>query len=346
LKKNQKYGVRLKNIKDAPVRGKTVSVLLKIQRYKCGDCNSIFTDAVPEVADKSRLTKRLISYIERDCIKKSFLFVANETGVSEATVREIFRTFIKNKKNFPVFETPTVLGIDDVYINRTACCILTDIKKKIIFDILPNRRMETVYKYLSKLKNKEYVEIVAMDMSRPFASSVTDALPGVDIVIDTFHVQRMGNRCINIFLKDLRNSLNMSKRRVLLYDRFILMKRGYSLTSEEKQTLSEWRDKLPALNTVYELKEEFYRIWRISNREDAEIAYSVWQEKIPFELRFVFQEILTAVEDWERQIFNYFDYGYTNAFTESANNIIKNIQKQSRGCSFKVVRAKALCRYK
>ena len=341
----QKYGVRLKNIKDAPVRGKTVSILLKIQRYKCLKCNLTFQAEVSELIDDSRFTKRLISYIEREAIKKSFLTVARETGVSESTVRNIFMNFIKEEGNLPVFETPTILGIDDVYINRVACCILTDIEERRIFDILPGRQMETVYNYLIKLKDKENIEIVAMDMSRPFASSVTDALPGAEIVIDTFHIQRMGNKSINIFLRDLRNSLNMSKRRLLLRDRFILMKRSFSLDPQEKQLLSEWRAKLPALNKIYELKEEFFQIWRISNRADAEIAYSIWQEKIPVELRFVFQEILTAFEGWEHQIFNYFDYKVTNAFTESANNLVKNFQKQARGCSFEVVRAKALCRY-
>lgn len=340
----QKYGVRLKNIKDAPVHGKAVSVLLKIQRYKCLKCDLIFTDDVPEIAPNSRCTRRLISYIEIQSIRKNFLTVAGETGVSESIVRGIFEDF-RARKKFPAFETPTILGIDDVYIDRQARCILTDIEKPRVFDLLPGRQTETVYKYLNELKDKENIEIVTMDMSRPFASSVVDALPGAEIVIDTFHVQRMGNKCINVFLRDLRNSLSMSKRRILLRDRFILMKRSFSLTPKEKEILSEWRQKVPALDKVYELKEEFFRIWRIQNRLDAEIAYSVWQEKIPVELRFVFDEILTAFENWWHQIFNYFDYGVTNAFTESANNLVKNIQKQARGCSFEVVRAKVLCRY-
>ena len=342
----RKHGTRVKSVRDAPVRGKAVSVTLLIQRYKCLRCSLTFLDQVSEIEKNSRFTKRLVSYIECESIKKNFLTVADEAGVSESIVRSIFNDFIGDKKSFPVFDTPTVLGIDDVFINRKACCVLTDIEKKIVFDILPDRRMETVYDYLINLKNKENIEIVTMDMSKPFASSVTDALPGVEIIIDTFHVQRLANKSINIYLRDLRSSLNLSKRRILLRDRFILMKKGYDLTSEEKRILEDWREKVPTLNKIYKLKTEFLNLWKISNREDAEIAYSVWQEKIPVELRFVFQDILTAFDGWERQIFNYFDYGFTNAFTESANNLIKNIQKQARGCSFRTVRAKILLRYK
>lgn len=341
----QKYGVRLKTVKDAPVRGKSVSVLLTIQRYKCLKCKATFLDELPELEEDSRFTKRLVLYIERESIRKNFLTVAGETGISESAVRGIFLNFIKREGSIPVFETPTVLGIDDVYIGRVACCILTDIEEKRVFDILPGRQMDTVYKYLTHLKDKENVELVAMDMSRSFASSVMDALPGVEIVIDTFHVQRMCNKAINIYLRELRNSLNLSRRRIILRDRFILMKRSFNLSQEEKTVLLKWRKRLPVLSKVYELKEEFFRIWRISNRRDAEIAYLLWKEKIPTELHFVFQEILTSIENWEHQIFNYFDFGITNAFTESANNLVKNIQKQARGCSFKIVRAKILCRY-
>lgn len=41
-------------------------------------------------------------------------------------------------------------------------------------------------------------------------------------------------------------------------------------------------------------------------------------------------------------ILAYFDYRYTNAFTESANNIIKTIEKQGHGYSFEVLRAMCL----
>lgn len=34
-----------------------------------------------------------------------------------------------------------------------------------------------------------------------------------------------------------------------------------------------------------------------------------------------------AVRNWYNDIFNYFDYPYTNAITESINNLIKSIEK-------------------
>ena len=45
---------------------------------------------------------------------------------------------------------------------------------------------------------------------------------------------------------------------------------------------------------------------------------------------------------WNIEIFNYFDYKYTNGVMESLNNLIKEIEKRGKGYSFDVLRAKAL----
>lgn len=49
-----------------------------------------------------------------------------------------------------------------------------------------------------------------------------------------------------------------------------------------------------------------------------------------------------TVNNWHSEIFNYFDYPYTNAITESINNLIKSIEKAGRGYTFDVIRAKIL----
>lgn len=339
----RKFGNRIRCLKDAPVRGKKVSIVLTVQRYKCLCCRRTFLDEVPEIAGNMKFTRRLVAYIEEQAVSKNFQMVADETGVSENTVRNIFVRFVERIYPRLLRETPTVLGIDEVYIDRVARCILTNIKKKEIFDILPKRDKFTVFRYLCQMKNKERVKIVTMDMWRPFYTVIKKAFPDAEVVIDKFHVQRMANQAVNIFLRNLRNCFNSTQRRHFIHDRFILMKRSYNLTEKEKMILLRWRRKLPILREMYRLKEEFVQIWQNSDRRKAEELYKYWKESIPPELEFAFEDILTAVGNWHQEIFNYFDYRVTNAFTESANNLIKSVQKRGRGCSFEIVRAKMLC---
>jgi transposase len=56
----------------------------------------------------------------------------------------------------------------------------------------------------------------------------------------------------------------------------------------------------------------------------------------------MFQPILTAMTNWETEIFNYFDHPITNAYTEALNGLIKMVNRTGRGYSFEALRAKIL----
>ena len=52
--------------------------------------------------------------------------------------------------------------------------------------------------------------------------------------------------------------------------------------------------------------------------------------------------VIKTIENWKTEIFNYFSYSYTNATTEALNGLIKLMNKNGRGYSFEVLRAKTL----
>lgn len=55
-----------------------------------------------------------------------------------------------------------------------------------------------------------------------------------------------------------------------------------------------------------------------------------------------FSNLDRAIGNWHKDVFNYFDHRETNAFTESANSLIKDVYRKGRGYSFEVLRAKVL----
>lgn len=97
----------------------------------------------------------------------------------------------------------------------------------------------------------------------------------------------------------------------------------------------------PQLKLAYELKEQFRDIYKCNNRDDALKAYSIWKESVPKDMKY-YQDVIKTIDNWQYEIFNYFTCRITNAYTESLNNLIKNIEKAGRGYSFEVLRAKVL----
>jgi transposase len=347
-----KHGWRTKTIRDSPVRGKQVLIKLSDQRYRCLSCKKTFTQKATEIADQTRITKRLIHYIEQQRFDETYLSVSRQTGVNENKIRGILMNYVNERQKSTTMPTPEVLGMDGVYVEREERLILTDIKNKRFIDLQRNVDGFNVAQNLFDLADKEKVKIVVMDMSKALKAAVRESLgTQIPIVIDKYHVQRMGNRAVSKFLQKIRakfikirKSLSEEDRKQYFPDRFILQKRSNSLCDEKWEKLEGWGQNFPDLVSVYNLKEEFLQIWNYTERQKAEKAFDKWRDKIPNRLRNIFSEALTAFANWREEIFNYFEYPFTNAFPESTNNLIKMIKKQCRGASFETVRAKMLIR--
>lgn len=341
-----RHGKTQKTVKDVPARGKNVVIELEIQRYRCKNCRLSFTQTVDQIADKNNLTKRLVSYIERKCIDETFAWISRDTGVDENTISSILTEFMENNEASMTFPTPEVLGIDGVYIKKKDRCIMTDLKNKRVIGLHRRADGYNVAQYLLEFKNKENIKFVVMDMSITFRSAVREILGDqVKIIIDKYHIQRMGKTAIDNLLRKFRERFNTTKQREFLRDRHLLYSRSYNLKNEKRKALQKWASKFPIIAEIYNLKEEFMNIWQYKSKKKAERAFITWKNKIPSYLTFAFKAALTAFKEWYEEIFNYFDCFFTNAYTESANNLVKTIQKDTRGCSFWVARAKILMRF-
>ncbi|MBQ0142620.1 MAG: transposase [Prevotellaceae bacterium] len=134
---------------------------------------------------------------------------------------------------------------------------------------------------------------------------------------------------------------NKQRRISLKNSRWLMLHNAEYLDDEKKNRLQQLLSVYPELRIPYELKESFRDIYHSGNRYIAEEKFEKWCESIPEELTS-FLIVKETVRNWYNEIFNYFDYPYTNAITESVNNLIKSIEKAGRGYTFNVIRAKVL----
>lgn len=338
----QRFGKRTPIIMHLPMHGKRVGIKAQIQRYKCLDCERIFQQPAPDTDEKRSATVQLVEYIRRESLKRTFTSIADEVGMDEKSVRRIFADYAEELEGRYQFVTPIWLGIDEVSINRTPRLIITNIKEGTVYDLFPSRKQDKAASYLYAMADKEKVELVAMDMWKPYKQAVEAVLPQAKIVIDKFHVLRLANKAVDDYRKSLSGELSQTERRELMRSRYILLKRKKDLTEKDKFQLEIWTSNLAMLGLAHELKESFYHIYDAADRHDAKRRYWDWQLSIPKELEKPFNELIRAVRNWEKEIFTYFDYRVTNAFTESINSVIRKIESAGRGYSFEALRTKIL----
>lgn len=97
---------------DFPIHGKRVGLLIKRQRYKCRECGQTFWERLDHTVDEKRsCTQRLVAYIEKQSLNRTFVNISEDVGLDEKTIRNIFGDYINRREETLRFETPNWLGI-------------------------------------------------------------------------------------------------------------------------------------------------------------------------------------------------------------------------------------------
>lgn len=328
-------------VKDLPMHGKRTGLYLNTRRYRCRACTKTFYETLPEVDGKRDMTKRLVDWLGKQAVKRTFASIAEEVGCTEFTVRSVFSDYVNELEKTIRFETPQWMGIDEIHLIKPRG-VITNIQNNTIVELLPNRNKDTVIRYLYGLEGKERIQYVAMDMWAPYRDACKAVIPDAQIVIDKFHVVKMANEAMEKVRKGLRDRLTLKEKRGLMHDRFVLLKRERDVTDKESLLLSGWLKNYDELGLAYRLKEDFFKIYDAQSPDEAQALYIAWKQRITPDLEPAFHDLVRAWDNWTPWIIGYFDHPITNAYTESLNNLIRVMNRLGRGYSFEALRAKIL----
>lgn len=336
------HGSVTRHLADLPIRKKRVRLVFDQPRYRCRNehCRRTFTLPLPEVDESHNMTVRLREHILEDIGPRPYSHIAEEVGLSEGTIRNLAASAEQDR---PTPETPRVLGIDELYLGRRHRCILTNIEAGTVLDMLSGRTYRQLLAHISAMPERQRIELVTIDMHRPYLTVAQAALRGATAIVDKYHVVSMANLALDQVRIALRREMPDRTARILMRSRFLLLRRLVSLSTNERMILETWLDQLPQLRHAHAAKEAFFEIYDTAT--DAKTAgdqLAAWRESLNPNTARAFRELLTAAKNWEPHILAYFDHRYTNAATEAINGIAKLINKMGRGYSFRSIRTKIL----
>lgn len=102
------------------------------------------------------MTERLVVWIGRQALDYTFAAVAEQVGVDEKTVRNIFTEYAAKLQAKFKRETPVILGMDEIYLG-TARGVITNIGERTVVDMLENRYKTTILAFLRSLDHPERI---------------------------------------------------------------------------------------------------------------------------------------------------------------------------------------------
>jgi hypothetical protein len=241
--------------------------------------------------------------------------------------------------------------------------VITDVERRLVLHVWnysrasnkkdPEAATRALVAMLQKMDGAAQVKYVIIDMSPQFRCAVEQVLPQAKIVIDRFHIQRTANEAMDNTRRRLHKELKKQVSEAKMCHAAMLRKRWSGLKEHQREYLEGWFSQYPVLRTAYYAKEEFCRMWESGSAAEAQQYYEEWSRRFATtvletreqeEMREDFNAILSPMGRWGEYIYNYFDLDrkHTNAFTEWSNRRIRDVVRESRGCSVGVMRAKLI----
>src|SRR5208337_2378988 len=235
---------------------------IECRRWRCMGCERSFVQPLPGITPRRHSTESWREEMYRrhdDGICASRLSRREHLG--QATVGRIYAQFTERKaKERLSLDCPRILGIDEHTLHRgqrfaTTFC---DLKRHRVFDISAGRSEAELASYLRRLRGREQVRIVCIDLSNSYRSMIRRWFPRAAIVADRFHAIRLVGLHLMRLARQLVPALGWNRAWL-----GVLRMRSDRLDPELRRRLERLLSDHPALAGIYELKEKLCSLLRL-----------------------------------------------------------------------------------
>ncbi len=317
-------------IKDIPF-GRATFLHLRKRRYRC-ECGKRFYEKNDFLPRYYRVTSRLVAEIIF-AFKKltSAKDIGSHYNVSSVTAMRYFQCI-----NYKPKELPEVLSLDEFKGNsggQKYNSIVADPKKKVVFDILPNRFENDLVKYFSQFPSKKNVKYFVCDMNPHFRQVAKICFPKATIVADKYHVIRQVYWAMERVRKNEQNRLSDRYRKYFKKSRYLLLKPIEKLTDDEISSLALMFEIAPRLADAYRIKNEFLTVIRSQSSHEGRTRLADWLLAVEVMELPEFIDCTRACHNWFNEICNSMDVPWTNGFIEGCNNKTKALKRVCFGMS-------------
>jgi transposase len=327
------------SVKDLPISGKKVILVLKKRKTRCPEDNRIRVEEIEWL--RGNVTKRFAE----DLFKLTSITTNTEAGwylgLDDEKVYRIDRGILNElalKKLNPI-PSPQNISIDEVAWQKWHKYVtnVVDVdSKKVIWNSKGRGKtiLDNFYKKIGK-KSCKAIQSAAVDGARGYISSTKEYASLALIVYDKFHInQKLNNAIDEVRKTELKRARQNDDEelRNLTYcgERWLLLKNN-NLTQNQQEKL----DKLLKLNENIAkakiLKDDFLAIYQEQTFKKAEDKLLDWLAKAESSMLEPLKTLAYSFLDKAEYILNYFKRKISSAISEGINNKIKRLKRMAYG---------------
>jgi len=253
-------------------------LIVQIPRLQCKDCGAIKQPRLEFADPKKHYTRSLKRFVIDLCHIVSIQDVAELTGLSWDTVKEIHKTHLRRKYKSFNLKKVRHIAIDEVYLGkkRKYITLVLDLRTGRVIHIGKGKGKDALKGFWRRLKrSKAKIQAVATDMASGYIATVLEHLPEADLVLDHFHLVKWFNDKLSLLRRQLYHQATKMEKAVLKGSRWLLLKAPENLKAHQDRKKDE-RVRLQAalelnqpLAIAYYMKERLRLLFQCIDRDRA-----------------------------------------------------------------------------
>ena len=334
-------------LRDLPILEHPVMLWLHLRRFECPECQHRPWETSATFGERTKWTQRLYHQIRAECVRGCpGDELARRYGLSARTV---FRWTFERSRGGRPRQLGRAIGIDE-YARRKGHrynTLLVDLDSGQPITTFKGRQAEDIIAWFHSRPQAERdrVEVVVLDMSKPFFAAVKAVFGDHVHVIDRFHVVQQAVSALDEVLRSVQKQLDHEEAKALKKLRKRWLKSADQLNVDELIARYEWRRRFPQLRETIDWVQDLRTWFERKYEKPAREALLRLIERARQSVQEPLQRIAGTLTRWSEPIVRYIRNRYTNGMTEGFNNKIKLIQRMAYGLRNEHNRRKRILAY-
>lgn len=335
-----------RTVQDIDMLGHEVSLTVEGNSYRCRDCGALVRMEYPSL--HGRMTSRLVRTIQLDAVSHTFSDVAHRFHTTATTVKALFEEYADECLENRVPAAPEVLGLGGVYLEDSPRSVFVscDGSGGSILELTEDWSLESTCSAISSLDELSNINLVSIDMCRPYRSAVHRCLPGTPVAVNHMNVIDGLITALDTARSAICRGMSVEARKAVRHNRYLLLRNNEVLTARQAGDLERLLERVPAFGDIYMLKEAFRDIYaQAGSSEEARKMFYEWKHACSDAGVDAYDGFITAIIEWEDEVFEYFSHpclAALDAQIADIKRVVLTIARSGRGYTFDVLRKKAL----
>lgn len=323
-----------------PVGRKKVELIVHIPRLCCRNCGTIRQVELGFADAKKHYTHSLEQYVIDMCRVATIQDVAELTGLSWDTVKEIDKSYLRRKYRSFCLKKLRYIAIDEVYLGRKRkyITIVIDLETGRVIHVGKGKGKDALKGFWKRLKRSNAnIKAVATDMASGYMADVLEHLRDADLVLDHFHLVKWFNDKLSLLRRQMYHEADTLGKEVLKGSRYLLLKAPENLKSHADKTKDE-RARLQAalelnqpLATAYYMKERLRLLFSCADMQEAKKELEAWINEAASSRITILIDAARKLKVWKPFILNWYKHSISTGKLEVMNRKIGLLQRIACG---------------